>query len=125
MAGLTGIVWVKLYYDRIGEINERKLKPDDLANKVVSFERVKASDNFKNLFEVPVLFYALIPALVATGNDSPGMVKAAWAYVGLRSVHSFIHCTYNKVRQRFGVYAISTMVLAGMWANFAMAVLND
>ena len=78
----------------------------------------QAADNFRNLFEVPVLFYVLCIALALNGGSTPGFVAAAWAYVGLRALHSLIHVTYNRVVHRFLVYVASTLLLFGMWIAF-------
>ncbi|HET8691043.1 MAG TPA: MAPEG family protein [Steroidobacteraceae bacterium] len=121
LVGLTAAVWFKLYADRLGEMRSRRLDPQSLAtasDTATRLERRSAADNFRNLFEVPVLFYALCAALALTGGSTPGFVAAAWAYVGLRALHSLIHVTYNRVVHRFLVYVASTLLVFGMWAAF-------
>jgi hypothetical protein len=61
-------------------------------------------------------------ALVANGGSTPGFVTAAWAYVALRSLHSLIHVTYNRVMHRFLVYVASTLLLFAMWGAFLARV---
>lgn len=121
MVGLTALVWVKLYADRLGEMRARKIDPQSLATAGAlagRLERTQAAENFRNLFEVPVLFYLLCIALALNGGSTPGFVTAAWAYVGLRALHSSIHVTYNRVMHRFLVYVASTLLLFGMWIAF-------
>jgi hypothetical protein len=121
MVGLTALVWLKLYADRLGEMRARGVDPQQLAtvrDAAGKLERTAAADNFRNLFEVPVLFYLLCVALVMTGSSTAGFVAAAWAYVGLRAVHSLIHVTYNRVVHRFLAYVASTLLLFGMWIAF-------
>ncbi len=123
MALLTALVWVKLYADRLGEMRARDIAPQKLASARAAagqLEITAAADNFRNLFEVPVLFYALCIALAVTGGSTPAMVAAAWAYVGLRALHSLIHVTYNRVVHRFLVYVASTLLLFAMWIAFFM-----
>ena len=125
MVGLTALVWLKLYADRLGEMRARGVDPQQLAtvrDAAGKLERTAAADNFRNLFEVPVLFYLLCVALVTTGSSTPGFVAAAWAYVGLRAVHSLIHVTYNRVVHRFLAYVASTLLLFGMWIAFFLKV---
>jgi hypothetical protein len=120
LVGLTALVWVKLYWDRIGEMRARGIDAQELATVRAAagkLERPEAADNFRNLFEVPVLFYLLCVALVLTGGSTPGFVAAAWAYVALRSLHSLIHVTYNRVMHRFTVYVASTVLIFGMWVG--------
>ena len=121
MVGLTALVWVKLYWDRIGEMRARRIDAQELATVRAAagkLERPQAADNFRNLFEVPVLFYLLGVALVLTGGSTPAFVTAAWAYVSLRALHSLIHVTYNRVMHRFLVYVASTLLLFGLWIAF-------
>jgi hypothetical protein len=125
MVGLTALVWVKLYWDRIGEMRSRRIDAQELATVRAAagrLERPEAAENFRNLFEVPVLFYVLCVALVLNGGSTPGLVTAAWAYVALRALHSLIHVTYNRVMHRFLVYVASTLLLFGMWITFFMRI---
>ncbi len=121
MVGLTALVWFKLYADRLGEMHARRIDPQQLAtvrDGVGKLERTAAADNFRNLLEVPVLFYVLCAALAINGGSTPALVAAAWAYVTLRALHSIIHVTYNRVVHRFLVYVASTLLLFGMWIAF-------
>jgi len=128
MVGLTCLVWLYMYFKRLSFIRAHSIDPQDVATRALgakSLAEVSApSDNLMNLFEMPVLFYFLITLLLVTGTASPGFVTAAWIYVALRALHSFIHCTYNRVLQRFSVYVASSLLLWGMWAAFAQRVLS-
>jgi hypothetical protein len=111
---LTGLVWVYLYAKRIPFIQRlgdvdlsvpgefARLSPPSVSNP---------SDNFKNLFEVPVLFYALCLYLFSTSQVDPGYVAAGWTFAGFRALHSAVHCTFNHVRLRFILYAASCLAL--------------
>ena len=126
LVGLTAVVWIKLYVDRIGEMRVKRIDAQSLATARAAAGRLEhtgAADNFRNLFEVPVLFYLLCVALVLTGGSSPGFVAAAWVYVALRALHSLIHVSYNRVLHRFTVYVASTLLLIGMWAAFVPRLL--
>ena len=109
MVALTAIVWVRLYFERIGEMRERRIRPQAVAT---------AADNLRHLFEIPVLFYALCLAVTSVGGATPLLVDGAWAYVVLRAVHSLIHCSYNRVMHRFATYVASTALLFVLWAAF-------
>ena len=119
MVGLTALVWVKLYADRLTEMRARRIGPQSISTTRAAartLENTNAADNFRNLFEVPVLFYVWCIAVVLTGGSTPALVSGAWAYVGLRAVHSLIQVTYNRVMHRFLVYVASTLLLFGLWA---------
>jgi len=120
---LTAIVWVRLYVERIGEMRTRKINPQSLATAASAnqtLQRVRASDNFRNLCEMPVLFYALCAVLASAQFVAPFFVVGAWVYVALRCVHSFIHLTYNRVSHRFIVYALSAVVLFVLWGTLGV-----
>lgn len=125
MAGLTALVWVKLYVDRLREMRAKRIDPQAFSTVQAAagrLERTQAADNFRNLFEAPVLFYVLCIALAVTGRATPAFVAAAWAYVGLRVLHSVIHVTYNRVVHRFLAYVASTLLLFGMWIAFVASL---
>jgi len=127
MIGITAVVWLRLYFERVGEMRARRIRPQDIATKQQSTEilhKVNASDNFSNLFEVPVLFYVLCILAFTTQMVTPFLLGSAWAFVALRGLHSLIHCTYNQVMHRFAAYLLSTLLLFALWGLFAVQVLS-
>ena len=127
MVLVTALVWVKLYADRLSEMRSKRINPQSLSTARAAagkLENTQAADNFRNLFEVPVLFYVLCIAIAVNGSSTPGFVAAAWAYASLRALHSLIHVTYNRVMHRFLVYAASTLLLFGMWAAFVLGIMQ-
>lgn len=127
LVGVTALVWFKLYADRLGEMRAKHIDPQALSTVRAAagkLDKTQAADNFRNLFEVPVLFYLLCVAIVLTGGSTPGLVSAAWGYVVLRALHSVIHVTYNRVVHRFLAYVASTLLLFGMWVAFVAGVLQ-
>jgi hypothetical protein len=120
MIFLTFLVFGKLFYDRVSEMKARKLRMSVFATSKGReyLENVKASDNFKNLFEAPVLFYLLICLLLVLNIWRPLYLYLMWAYVVTRYAHSTIHCTYNKVMHRFYAFASSVFILVTLWLIF-------
>lgn len=113
---LTMIVWVLMYVKRIGYLKAQRVPPQKLTtpDKVAAIipESVQLpAYNLRNLLELPVLFYVLCLYLFATGSVDAAFLVMAWLYVGLRAVHSLIHCTHNIVMQRFLAYVASSVVL--------------
>ncbi len=49
-------------------------------------------------------------------------MTGAWGFVGLRVVHSAIHCTYNRVFHRLPVFAASFVLLVGLWVAFFLTL---
>jgi len=126
MMVLTAIVWFVLYarrlpaMRRVGVSSQEYTTPDKgaaLLPESVSYP----AHNFRNLFELPVLFYALCLYLFVTGTAQNVDVVAAWAFVGFRALHSLIHSTVNIVIARFLAYLAATIAL---WFMLARAVLG-
>jgi hypothetical protein len=78
--------------------------------------------NYLNLLELPTLFYAVCLALFVLEHVERIDVAIAWAYVGLRAVHSLVHLTYNNVRHRLAAFAISNIVLSMLWLRLFLAL---
>jgi hypothetical protein len=113
---LTLVVWVYMYIRRISFLQNNDISPKDLevpgALAQISPAAVSnPSDNLKNLFEIPVLFYALAIYLFVAAQVDAVYVGAAWVFVTFRVLHSAVHCTFNLVMLRFGLYLVSTLAL--------------
>lgn len=127
LALLTFVVGIRMLYVRIGEMRRRGIGPQDVAlsgQRAERLEDTRASDNYNHLFELPVLFYALVGLALATGHVPGWLAYAAWLFVALRVVHSLIQCTYNRVMHRFGVFVAGYVLLLVMWLAFAGSYLT-
>ena len=116
MMVLTLLVWLCMFVVRVGFAQKNKLDieqfktPADV-QALIPGDESASSNNFKNLFELPVIFYALCLYLTVTLQVDSLYVNCAWAFVVLRVLHSLIHCSYNKVAHRFAVYILSSIAL--------------
>lgn len=118
---LTFAVGARLLYCRVREMRMRRLHPQAVATSAQMagrLEDVRAADNFRNLFEVPVLFYALVGVAIGAGHVPEWLAAGAWLFVALRIVHSVIHCTYNRVMHRFAAFIGSFVVVVVLWVGF-------
>ncbi|MEJ2417384.1 MAG: MAPEG family protein [Exilibacterium sp.] len=115
---LTWVVWVYMYAKRIPFLRSQKIEPNQITPaelaRISPPSVAYPSDNLKNLFEVPVIFYTLALYLFVVGQVDTFYVLIAWVYVLLRTLHSAVHCTVNIVMLRFFIYAISCVVLFAM-----------
>ena len=123
---LTFVVWVYMYVRRIhfltaNAIDSRDLTSPRALEDLTPREVANPSDNLKNLFEIPVLFYALCLYLFVSGQVDGVHLAVAWIFVGFRVLHSAVHCTVNVVIVRFYLYALSTLAL---WFMAARAILR-
>jgi len=121
---LTFVVWVYMYSRRIPFIVGARLKPDQLTAAELARLSPPAvsnpSDNLKNLFEIPTLFFALVLYLFVTQKVDAAYVAAAWIFVAFRALHSLVHCTVNVVIVRFWLYALSTLAFWFMLGRAAV-----
>jgi hypothetical protein len=89
---LTLLVWMYMYIRRIRFITKNNINPKDLTVPGALAQLSPAavsnpSDNLKNLFEIPVLFYALALYLFVTNQVDAAYVSAAWIFVAFRALH--------------------------------------
>jgi hypothetical protein len=124
---LTFAVGCRMLFCRIREFRARRLHPQAVATSLqmaAQMQDVQAADNFRNLFEVPVLYYSLVAAAIGTGVVPPWLVIGAWLFVALRVVHSAIQCTYNKVMHRFRAYIAGFLVIVVLWIGFVFSLVG-
>jgi hypothetical protein len=127
LAALTYAVWFILLRKRFAHIAANRPTTADFANAEAAsryFRPVeRPAQNLANLFEMPVLYFALVPLLIVTGSASAIQVGLAWVFVALRLVHTVIHIGPNTIRTRARVYIASCAALFAMWLGFAIDLL--
>ena len=119
MAALVFAVWWRMFFERIGQIRRGRIRLREIALSAQISQRLadtRAADNFRNLFELPVLFYAALLIAYVTGTAGTPLLVLAWTFVALRVAHSAIQCSYNRVEHRFYVYVAGGLVMWALWA---------
>jgi hypothetical protein len=127
LVALTFVVWVRMYWLRLAELHRGRIAAQAVATSQESARLLtdtRASDNFRNLFELPVLFYAAVCVAAIADVVTPVSIALAWTFVALRALHSLVHCTYNRVIHRFVLYVLGTFALFALWAYLAVQVLR-
>ena len=122
MAALTFIVQVRMFLVRTAEIRRERISLRDIATATQLNARLKdvqPADNFRNLFELPVLFYLGLVIVFLVRQVNTLTLVLAWVFVASRIVHSVIHCTSNRVRHRFYAYAVGVWTMWIFWAVIA------
>jgi hypothetical protein len=121
------IVWIWMYAARIPAMQRLKLDPQAAAHPgsldVLPSSARQVADNYNHLMEQPTIFYALVFYTALAGHSDVLAVNLAWAYVGLRVLHSLIQCTINRVTLRFLVFALSTLVLMALAVKEVLALI--
>ena len=121
------VMWAWMYVTRIPAIRRMKMRLDPMAPRGEQMATLPAdvrwkADNYNHLMEQPTLFYAVVLALAVLGDTSGVDVFLAWAYVGLRVVHSLVQALVNIILIRFAVFSVSSLALLGLIIRAAVAV---
>ena len=123
MVLLVALVALRMLYVRVTEMRTRRIHPQQVATSKTQadkFQSIQAADNYRNLFEMPVLFYAVCGVLLVLNKADSTFVTLAWLFVALRYAHSAIHCSYNNVNHRFLAFAGSCGLVWAMWARLVL-----
>ncbi|WP_295983115.1 MAPEG family protein [uncultured Variovorax sp.] len=118
LAALTGVVLLLIPFTRVRAVLRREVRAADfrLGESAAVPDAVRIPNrNYMNLLELPVLFYVVCLLFYVAVQPTPAAVWLAWAYVGLRALHTAVHLTYNHVLHRLGVFAASNVVLVALW----------
>ncbi|MEP5568524.1 MAG: MAPEG family protein [Halioglobus sp.] len=113
---LTLVVWITLFVRRVvymsaHNVDVEQMKTPADTQALISGDASAPSNNFKNLLEVPVVFYAVCLYLTVFGMVDSLHVTCAWIFVVGRILHSLIHCSYNRVMHRFVAYFLSSLAV--------------
>lgn len=123
----TLVMWLWMYATRIPAIVKARMRLDPNAPRGEQMSSLPPSvrwkaDNYNHLMEIPTAFYAVALVLAAAGDDSTMSVGLAWAFVGLRVVHSLWQSLFNVIKVRFALFVLSTLPLFGLTWRAALAV---
>ena len=76
---------------------------------------INRGDNFKNQFELPVIFYGLCLLFIVTDSATSAVVNAAWIFVISRILHTVIQASNNKIfPNRFLAFLVGSLALTAM-----------
>jgi hypothetical protein len=122
------VMWAWLYATRIPAMVKGRIAYDpqrpagEFQARLPASVRWKA-DNYNHLMEQPTLFYAVVISLHVVGAGTDLHIALAWAYVGLRIVHSLVQALVNVVLWRFSIFMLASVVLLILAVRLAMIVL--
>lgn len=122
------VMWIWMYATRLPAMQKQGMKPDSQAKRGEQMEllppnvRWKA-DNYTHLMEQPTIFYALALTLALMGQDQGVDLILAWAYVGLRVVHSLIQAVFNQIELRFAVFVLASLMLFALTIRAGLVLL--
>ena len=127
MVAWSVVVMIWMYAYRIPAILKAKMQFNPNAIRGAEVATLPPSvrwkaDNYNNLMEQPTLFYAVAIVLALIGEHTRTNVALAWAYVGLRVIHSLVQSLFNHVTTRFSLFMLASVALLGLVINAVLAV---
>lgn len=122
------VMWLWMYATRLPAIQRAKIDTrnwvggtgNDL-DKALPAEVQWKAHNYNHLMEQPTVFYAVALALALGGQGDGLNAQLAWAYVGLRIIHSLVQATVNRIMLRFGIFILASLVLIALCVHAFMA----
>jgi hypothetical protein len=118
---LTVYVLTRMGLGRVRAVRSGQVKRSEIDTKTAYSEAVqKLANNYQSQFELPALFYVVLVFALATEFIDYLLIGLAWAFVGARLVHSYVHTGSNRIATRFKVFVAGLVFLVAMWAWFGL-----
>jgi hypothetical protein len=125
---LSFVVLVLLGPARARSMRERKQTMEDadvrVGRNAWSEQALKISNNYKNQFELPVLFFAVVAFALILRQADAIMVGLAWVFALTRIVHAAVHIGPNVVVWRGLAFLVGAAALLAMWLVIGWRVLT-
>ena len=99
---------------------EKGIPSDPYPNAPKDLQMVK--NNIKNLFEYPIIFYALLILIYTLDKSDMPFIYLSWIYVLLRIIHSFYHIFMDNTHLRGGFWLISQFILLAILIRFIIII---
>ena len=125
----VGLIFFLLFW--MGSVRLRALRGREVRLKDIALRQpawperpTQISNAYDNQFQLPVLFYALVPLALITRKADLLFVVLSWMFVATRLAHAAIHTTSNNVQRRFMAFLAGAVILLIMWIVFAIHILR-
>ena len=102
---------------------ETKIRDIALGQQNWPLRATQIGNCFRNQFELPVLFYALIAMALPLRHADLVIVMLSWVFVVTRFVHAGIFVSSNDLGRRSLAWFAGVLVLLAMWVYFALKIL--
>jgi hypothetical protein len=125
LVGLTFALLIAMAAARRDALVKRETKIRDIALGEPNWpvRATQIGNCFKNQFELPVLFYALIALALPLHHADLVIVILSWVFVVTRFVHAGVFVTSNDLNRRSLAWFAGVLVLFVMWVYFALRIL--
>ena len=125
LVGLTFFLLLWMAGARRGALvgGETKIRDIALGQANWPARATQIGNCFKNQFELPLLFYALIALALPLRHADLFIVLMSWVFVVTRFAHAGIFVTSNDLGRRSLAWFAGVLVLLAMWLYFALKIL--
>jgi hypothetical protein len=123
--GLTFALLLSMVSVRTRALKGREVSLKDIALGQPNWptRATQIGNCFKNQFELPLLFYALIALAFPIRRADLVIVMLSWVFVVTRFAHAGIFVSSNNVQRRSLAWFAGVLVLFAMWVYFALKIL--
>lgn len=123
--GLTFALLIGMVFGRRNALVSGETKIRDIALGEPNWPKgtTQIGNCYRNQFELPVLFYALIALALPLRHADLFIVLMSWVFVATRVVHAGVFVTSNDLGRRSSVWLAGVLVLLAMWIYFALKIL--
>ena len=114
----------EIYLNKNVAGEEHRHPPFDQGSRILK----NAQRNLVNLFEFPILFYAVCICIYMTGNVDEYFITLAYSFFYLRVIHSIYHIFFNQLIINGGfpvrsfIWVPATATLVWMWVRFISVI---
>ncbi|MGH6717482.1 MAG: MAPEG family protein [Bradyrhizobium sp.] len=122
--GLTFALLIAMVMSRRAALVSRETRIKDIALGEPKWpvRATQIGNCYRNQFELPVLFYALIALSLPLHHADFFIVVTSWIFVILRLVHAGVFVTSNDLGRRSTAWIVGALVLLVMWLYFALRI---
>lgn len=121
---ITGFMLLGVRKTRAVKSGQVDLDKTKLDNDAWPDYVLMVSNNIRNQFQVPVLFYVLCFLLYSIDAVSTAVLYLAWAFVISRAIHAYIHMSSNFVPARFSVFTLGFLIMIAMFVFTTIALVS-
>lgn len=115
-------IWLSLVKSKALKKGEVDLERRALHHEAWPDYVLKVSNNIRNQFETPVLFYVLVILLFLLKAVDMIALILAWAYFASRIAHVIVHTGINIVPIRKSIFSLGFLILSAMLGLIVQAL---
>lgn len=123
---LTFVIYIVMVRGRFAAVRAKKVQASQyILVEGEPSDMARVTNNLRNQFELPVVFYALVLLLVAINHVTMLDVVLAWIFVIGRVIHHIVHTKSEDVLLRPRVFLIGFVAVILLAVHALIIVLGE